>query len=182
MYSISSYSITINTLLILSLHITNHYVVKLRFFFFFFYHILSYLQNVGESPQYFAEWLHHSSSRVWSVEPSEHLHHVMEQRHLSSLVFIRDFKMHQTQFFFQTLISLLDVEHVFIIYVLHYSITNVASIILHFIVPVTLIFCYVAKNFHYTLKTLLSLPNIPRNKIEYFTLTRFILISAFELW
>lgn len=172
MYSISSYSITINILLILSLHITN----------LFFYHILSYLQNVGESPQYFAEWLHHSSSRVWSVEPSEHLHHVMEQRHLSSLVFIRDFKMHQTQFFFQTLISLLDVEHVFIIYVLHYSITNVASIILHFIVPVTLIFCYVAKNFHYTLKTLLSLPNIPRNKIEYFTLTRFILISAFELW
>lgn len=99
MYSISSYSITINILLILSLHITNHYVVKLRFFFFF-YHILSYLQNVGESPQYFAEWLHHSSSRVWSVEPSEHLHHVMEQRHLSSLVFIRDFKMHQTQFLF----------------------------------------------------------------------------------
>lgn len=182
MYSISSYSITINILLILSLHITNHYVVKLRFFFLFFYHILSYLQNVGESPQYFAEWLHHSSSRVWSVEPSEHLHHVMEQRHLSSLVFIRDFKMHQTQFFFQTLISLFDVEHVLIIYVLHYSITNVASIILHFIVPVTLTFCYVAKNFHCTLKTLLSLPNIPRNKIEYFTLTRFNLISAFELW
>lgn len=121
MYSISSYSITIN-ILILSLHITNHYLVKLRFFFFFFHHILSYLQNVGESPQYFAEWLHHSSSRVWSVEPSEHLHHVMEQRHLSSLVFIRDFKMHQTQFFFQTLISLLDVEHVFIIYVLYYII------------------------------------------------------------
>lgn len=111
MYSISSYSITIN-ILILSLHITNHYLVKLRFFFFF-HHILSYLQNVGESPQYFAEWLHHSSSRVWSVEPREHLHHVMEQRHLSSLVFIRDFKMHQTQFFFQTLISLLDVEHFF---------------------------------------------------------------------
>lgn len=104
MYSISSYSITINILLILSLHITN----------LFFYHILSYLQNVGESPQYFAEWLHHSSSRVWSVEPSEHLHHVMEQRHLSSLVFIRDFKMHQTQFFFQTLTSLLDVEHFFL--------------------------------------------------------------------
>lgn len=181
MYSFSSYSITIN-ILILSLHITNHYLVKLRLELLFFHHILSYLQNVGESPQYFAEWLHHSSSRVWSVEPREHLHHVMEQRHLSSLVFIRDFKMHQTQFFFQTLISLFDVEHVFIIYVLHYSITNVASIILHFIVPVTLIFCYVAKNFHYTLKTLLSLPNIPRNKIEYFTLTRFILISAFELW
>lgn len=89
--------------------------------------------------------------------------------------------MHQTQFFFQTLISLFDVEHVLIIYVLHYIITNVTSIILHFIVPFTVIFCYVAKNFHYTLKTLLSLPNIPRNKIEYFTLTRFILISAFEL-
>lgn len=173
MYSISSYSITINILLILSLHITN----------LFFYHILSYLQNVGESPQYFAEWLHHSSSRVWSVEPSEHLHHVMEQRHLSSLVFIRDFKMHQTQFFFSDIdISTWCRTFFFIIYVLHYKITNVTSIILHFIVPFTVIFCYVAKNFHYTLKTLLSLPNIPRNKIEYFTLTRFILISAFELW
>lgn len=173
MYSISSYSITINILLILSLHITN----------LFFYHILSYLQNVGESPQYFAEWLHHSSSRVWSVEPSEHLHHVMEQRHLSSLVFIRDFKMHQTQFLFSDIdISTWCRTFFFIIYVLHYKITNVTSIILHFIVPFTVIFCYVAKNFHYTLKTLLSLPNIPRNKIEYFTLTRFILISAFELW
>lgn len=55
------------------------------------------LQNVGEGPQYFAEWLHYPSRGIWSVRPSEHPYHVMERRHLSSLVFIRDLNIRQSE-------------------------------------------------------------------------------------
>lgn len=63
------------------------------------------LQNVGESPQYFAEWLHYASIRIWSVEAKR----TSVSRDGAAPSFEPLFKIRQTQFLFRHW-YLLDVE------------------------------------------------------------------------